>query len=419
MSQDLFRKEVFEARRSNWLGGISLVQPVSLWGLAVCAAIAASMVALYFLLGSYTWRSTVSGQLVPNKGLAVVVAPASGVVSELKIVEGDEVSEGQPLAIVTVPRATITVGDTVKALEDRLEQRRQGLLDSLAAEQEILAAQEAGLSNQLVQAKRELAQVESEIDTRRDQIQIAEETLQRLRQLEDERYVSLLQIKQQESNALSWRAELQSMQRQATTIARGVTQLEQNLRELPEQLRMAEAGYRRDLAMLDQEQVETQASGALSVNAPVSGVVAVQVTKLGQAVQAGQPILILMPSGSALEAELLVPSRAVGFVEPGDSVLLRYQAYPYQKFGHHAGIVSRISRSAIDPRQIQAPGSNQNSGEPYYRVTVDLVKQTVPAYGREEQLMPGMSLDADILGERRRLIEWLLEPIYSIQGKRT
>ena len=101
-----------------------------------------------------------------------------------------------------------------------------------------------------------------------------------------------------------------------------------------------------------------------------------------------------------------------GFVEPGDRVMLRYQAYPYQKFGHQHGRVERISRSALGPGEL----GNAQAAEPYYRVTVALARQAVVAYGREEPLRPGMLLDADILGERRRLVEWLLEPLYSLKG---
>ncbi|WP_276523924.1 HlyD family efflux transporter periplasmic adaptor subunit, partial [Enterobacter hormaechei] len=87
--------------------------------------------------------------------------------------------------------------------------------------------------------------------------------------------------------------------------------------------------------------MENTARGRLAIVAPVSGIVATQQIKAGQAVQSGQPIVSVLPGDGRLEAELLVPSRAVGFIEPDDKVLLRYQAYPYQKFGHHEGRVSR------------------------------------------------------------------------------
>ena len=103
-----------------------------------------------------------------------------------------------------------------------------------------------------------------------------------------------------------------------------------------------------------------------------------------------------------------MPSHAVGFIEPGDRVLLRYQAYPHQKFGHQAGRILRLSRSAT-----LAPGAT----EPHYRAVVALDAQTVTAFGRQEPLRPGMVLEADILGERRKLYEWLLEPLYSLRGR--
>ena len=132
----------------------------------------------------------------------------------------------------------------------------------------------------------------------------------------------------------------------------------------------------------------------------------------GQAVYAGQPIISILPSGSELRAQLLVPSSAIGFIKNGDRVLLRYQAYPYQKFGMHRGTVMRISRSASTVTQEQGVAR-----QPVYRVLVSLDRQDVLAYGKPETLRPGMQLEADIMGERRRLYEWLLEPLYSVTGK--
>ena len=137
-----------------------------------------------------------------------------------------------------------------------------------------------------------------------------------------------------------------------------------------------------------------------------------RLVEAGQAVQSGQPILSLLPEGSRLRAQLLVPSSAIGFVKRGDRVLLRYQAYPYQKFGSHGGTVVRVSKSAIG-----ANAGREGTNESVYRVLVELDGQSVLAYGHAEALRPGMLLEADILGERRRLYEWILEPIYSITGK--
>jgi membrane fusion protein len=125
----------------------------------------------------------------------------------------------------------------------------------------------------------------------------------------------------------------------------------------------------------------------------------------------------LIPGEGALEANLLVPSRAIGFIAPGDEVQLRYQAYPYQKFGHQRGTVKKISRSALTSGELGTLVGRAEQGEPFYRVTVGLTNQDVMAYGRREPLKPGMLLEADIMGESRSLIEWVFEPLFSVKGK--
>ena len=57
------------------------------------------------------------------------------------------------------------------------------------------------------------------------------------------------------------------------------------------------------------------------------------------------------------------------------------------------------------------------STEPLYRITVQLDRQDVPAYGAPQSLAPGMQLDADVLLDRRRLIEWIFEPVLGIAGR--
>lgn len=413
MPDDLFRTEVLEARRDGWLGAISLAQPLGLWILTAFSSASALLVVLYLLFGTYTRRSTVEGNLVPTMGLSTVLAPAAGVVSQLYAEEGDLVEEGEFLAIVSFPRATFADGDTTTALEERLERRREALVSARSAQWERIAVQRRSLSEQLESARHERMQVESEISTRREQVRISNETLSRLRELEEDRFVSLLQIKQQESDALTRQSELQSLERQTFAAQRRILELEQSLKELSSQAQTADATHKTEIARLEQERLEGQARDALGIRAPLSGAISAQLVKPGQAVTAGQPLLTLLPGDGQLEAELLVPSRDIGFIEPGDRVILRYQPYPYQKFGHHQGTVARISRSAITAADL----GQAEASEPRYRITVVLSSQTVTAYGKHEVLKPGMLLEADILGERRQLLEWLLEPLYSLSGR--
>ena len=123
----------------------------------------------------------------------------------------------------------------------------------------------------------------------------------------------------------------------------------------------------------------------------------------------------LLPNNAKLQANLYLPSRAYGIVLKDMEVLLRYPAYPYQKFGQYAGRVSEIGRTALVGDELRAVGQVNN--EPFYRVTVLLDSQWVMAYGKPIVLQDGLQVEADILIDTRKLYEWVLEPLYSVTGK--
>lgn len=408
----LFRPEVLEAKRGSRLGSISLAQPVRLWVLTGVGAMSAAMVLAFLVFGEYTRRSRVAGELVPDLGLSTVVSPSAGVIAALHADEGDYVQRQAGLLLINVPRVTGAGDDTLGVLRDGQHARLASVGTLQDSQDRQLLVQQQGLQQQRDTLRLEIAQLEAEIHTRGEQVRIGRETVQRYRQVADQRYVSLVQLNQQEQSMLDMLNAQQSLKRQSTSLRRTLQQLEQTLAEVPQQRRASRAAAERDIAALRQEAVQMEADGELLLRAPVAGLVASRLVEAGQAVKTGQPILSLLPNGSLLRAQLLVPSSGIGFVKPGDSVLLRYQAYPYQKFGSHKGTVIRVSRSATAP----GPGYSEGS-EPVYRVLVSLDEQSVLVYGQPEALRPGMRLEADIMGERRRLYEWILDPLYSVTGR--
>ena len=411
----LFRKEVLESRRNQWLGEISLVQPLRGWILAGFAISAALLVLAFLFFGDYTRRSRVSGQLVPSAGLITVMAPAVGVIERLLVDEGESVSRGQALAVVSVPRALASGESVADALSEALQRRQVGAAREAQSREELMRAQAAGIEGQIRIAREELEGIAAEAATRDEQVRLAEKILERYRRLSGDHFVSELELQQQEQIVLDQVSARQALERQRRSILRTIAQLEQSLAEMPAQQATQDAVLEQELAAIARDQVQTQTGAELLVKAPAAGIVASRTVETGQALQVGQPLLTLLPEGSGLEAQLLLPSRAIGFIEPGDGVLLRYQAFPHQKFGHHRGTVRQVSRSALGQESGSMTGSD-GTREPVYRVRVELEAQSIMAYGKPEPLRPGMLVEADILGENRKLYEWVLEPLYSVYG---
>lgn len=123
---------------------------------------------------------------------------------------------------------------------------------------------------------------------------------------------------------------------------------------------------------------------------------------------------MVLPEGEGLEADLWVPSRAAGFVQPGDPVRLMYDAFPYARFGVGRGVVKAVGRAPVAPNDLPVPIETK---EGLYRVTGSLSRQDVAAYGKSWALAPGMRLNADLVLDERPMLAWLLDPVLAIKNR--
>lgn len=374
------------------------------------------VVAMALVIRGGNEAAVVGGRLVPVQGMATVLAPVGGVVRWLDADDGKRVVEGDALALVATPRAMPELGDANLALEHGLQQKQDSFVLARDALKEQLAAQATGLHEQMQAARAEAQQIALEIATRREQIRVAGDVLTRRRGFESASAAGLAAAEQQEALVLEYTVQLQSLRRQQAATQRLIAQLKQAMQELPGRQKANDATYAEHLAQLRLDQVENEASAALLVKAPVDGVVVARMVKPGQSVHLGQPLLSVLPGDGRLEAELMVPGRAIGAMAPGDRVVLRYQAFPHQKFGAQHGTIAHISRTAVDSEEASFAPELPAMKEAFYRVTVELANQTIVAHGRLEPLKPGMMLDAQVTGEREPLSDRLLQPMYSFGG---
>lgn len=415
----LFRPEVIEGRRQEWLGSIQLIRPVSLTVLTTFVAVTAVAVVTYLMLGEYTRKARVSGYLVPDQGVIRLVPPQAATVVEQQVHEGQSVKQGDVLFVLSMERATLR-GDTNAAVQESLATRQRSLQTSTEQQARLLQAQSAALQRQIGDMRREVAQMEAEAELQRQRLQLAQQAQARLESLRGDNFVSSAQVQAKAEEVLGLRAQLQGLERQRAAQQREIGNLESELRELPLRMQAQMGELERDLAIVAQRSAESEAQSRIVIRAPQDGVVTAVVAERGQAVTPASALASLVPADARLQAHLYAPSSAVGFVRADQTVQLRYQAYPYQKFGHQGGQVLQVSRTPLQASELAAlalPSRSGDTAEPLYRITVALDRQTVTAYGQQQALAPGMQLDADVLLDRRRLIEWIFEPVLSVAGR--
>lgn len=414
----LFREEVLEARSTSALGQIVLNPRVSMSWFAGVSAVIGLVVVLFMTLGSYTRRSTVTGQLVPSAGVIRVFTPQPGVVVEKTVVEGQVVKKGDVLYVLSSDRVGAGSREIQLDIGAQVDERKRSLEAEIVRNRSVETGDVGLLERRVGILRAEAAALQRQLEQQQIRLKIAEDARARYQGLADQDYIPREQLYQKEAELSEQQSRMQQLQRESLT---GQRELATAVREI-EATRMRFANQnsllQRSISSAQQELTEVEGRRRVVITAPEAGRATLVAGEVGQAVDTTRPLVNVVPQDGKLEARLYAPSRTIGFVRKGDKVLVRYQSYPFQKFGQYEGVVESVSNASVPvTEQIGFTLPDTPVGEPVFSITVRLNQQSVKTYGTELPLQAGMRLDADILQETRRLYEWMLEPLYSISGR--
>ncbi|GGY17271.1 HlyD family secretion protein [Paludibacterium paludis] len=366
----------------------------------------------YLAWGSYTRRVTVSGVLRPAGDVIRVYPPHPGIVARRYVEEGESVHKGTRLFTLGADKESAmgpTQGVIVQALNERLKSYER----SIEEYGRLTAMQSEDMARRLVLLEREIVRGEEEERLLVRRLALSRKARERFAALEASGFVAPAQTQQKEENMLAAAGNLAALARGMDGLRRERTELRAERDALPLRRRAREMELRREAEALKQDLAASEAQREVHVLAPEDGTVASLTAQPGSPAGVHQPLAILVPRDGVMEAHLFAPSRAIGFIRPGARVELRFEAFPFQKFGHARGTVTAVSATALLPGEL----SMIDAREPLYRIRVALARPFVRAYGRDMPLLPSMRVEGDILLESRRLFEWVLEPLYSITGK--
>lgn len=407
----LFRREALQAKQQHGLGDIRLATPLSAGILTLSAMVLVTALLSFAAFGEYTRRVRVSGALAPVMGLQTMTAPASGRVQRLEVREGQEVRAGQVLAVVSTERQSLA-GDTAGTVMVQLRAQHVRLGIDLGDLSRLEAQQSTGLEQRVALLRAQLGALGAQCDLARQQAANNAALLARIAPLGAKGYISAFEVARQQAAKLETEAQVKALDRQLIELRQQLAATKDQRAQLPLTIASQRSALERQRAGIEQSMAQVEADRAAVLRAPQSGRVSAVLVTAGQPVSTGQALLAIVPSGSPLEAQLLIPSHAAGFVRPGQRVAIRYAAYAYQKFGLQVGTVQQVTQNALTQAEVGALLGGQVPPEALYRVRVRLDRQHVTAYGRQQALKPGMTLEADLLLDRRHLLEWVFEPLY-------
>lgn len=420
----LFRQEAVSHSVSKQYGTVILAKSFSHRFFTLFFVLIAICIIAFFALFSTTRKAQTSGVLLPESGVIKVTANQNGVVIEKLVKEGQMVIAGEILYVLRSEHHGRNLNhdqrpvDARKAISESLKRRRDSFDAELKQSGEQVQQRLVALKQRLADIYLEVKRIEVQIDLQQQRITLSEQNFKRFQELQTTNFISTAQLQDRQVELIDQQQRLADLQRVKASIQRELNSTEAEFNGARIAANREQASLQRGAGEVEQDLLENESRREFVVTAAQAGVVTAMTAELGQTVVANQALATILPSGSKLEAEIYAPSRSIGFVKPGMQVLLRYQAYPYQKFGQHSATVREVASTSLRPEELGLLGAaNGGNGEPVYRIRLTLATQDVKAYGKTLPLKSGMLVDASILLEQRRLYEWVLEPLYSISGR--
>lgn len=414
----LFRDAVLEAQSTSAMGQIILTPRVSMHWVAVVVALVGLAVVLFMTFGTYTRRSTVTGQLLPSNGVIRILTPQVGVVVEKNVVEGQTVKKGDVLYVLSSDRLGTGAREIQADISLQVDERRRSMETEIARNRNVEVGEISHLERRAGTLRAEAQAIERQLEQQAIRLKLAQDAKTRYQSLADQDYIAREQLFLKETELSEQLSRLQALQREGLVAQRELATTVREIENTRVRYANQNALLQRSISSAQQELTEVDAKRRVVITAPESGRATLVLGEVGQVVDATRPIMNLVPQDAVLQARLYAPSRTIGFVRKGDKVQVRYQSFPYQKFGQYEGVVDSVSNASVpSSEQVGFVLPDTPAGEPVFAITVRLKQQAVTAYGQNLPLQAGMRLDADVLQETRRLYEWMLEPLYSITGK--
>lgn len=395
------------------MGEISLAQPISL-KLWLCVVVGMLLATLTFLLATEVYRKEqVKGLLVPSGGLLHVLANQGGTVVNLFVHEGAEVNKGDPLFTLVNERGSSVKQQLAPLVLAELEHRLKLSEESEAGASRLLAEEMAELEREAQQLvlQGDSLRTQQSLLAQRTRLQIKK--VQANQVLVSQGQLGALRLSESEDELLRLKQAETELDSELKNIAAMLANNAGKLRKQPLQHEQTLRIYASEQSELKQQIEEVRANFRTVMPASEAGrITAVQVHP-GQLVTPGDPVLTMVPRNSVLLAELDLPSRAAGLVKDGHKVRLRFDAFPYQQFGQIRAEVLQVDKTLLRPdwrRELSA-------AEPVYRLRAFLERDAVERNGQTFPLRAGMQVEADILLERHRLLDWVLKPLLGFNAR--
>lgn len=340
-------------------------------------------------------------------GIVRILAPASGSVIEVKATEGQEVAEGQTLAVVARDVGLASGERQADEIRRELLQERRIVQSEIPVAETAASIEKAKTERRVISLNAERAALETEMAVANEIAAVARLQAKQYSELSKQGFFSPIQVLQKETDTKTAEVRVASLLGQLARIDSEISAAKAERDVIDIRSALTRSGKQKELSQLDRRLLESAAVGTIAVSATRDGIVGAILISKGQSVDAGWPLFTITSKAPPQTLKLLIPTRAAARARQGQLVQIEFLGFPAQKYGHFQAVLESVGDNPVLPGAVDAlfPIS-----EPVYVAFARLMESPTGPDG-PLTLKPGMLAEALVPLERRTALEWILDPI--------
>ncbi|HGJ8117550.1 TPA: HlyD family secretion protein [Acinetobacter baumannii] len=375
---------------------------------------------IFIFSGEFTKKVRVSGQIMPNDGFVKIYSTRTSIVKDIYVKENDFVKVGQNLLHINNSFFLEDNKDLYDSISYESNQRIELFSKEIAKEKTIYENKKQNSIKELDYINKEISNANQLFYTTKYKLSVANDVYARYKIAHRNNAASLDEVQIKESQTLDLKNQLKQIESELDSLKENLRNKKFEILSLEQEHLKHLTQLKREGSEINQEKIQSQSNSDQILKSPIDGKISIINIEKGQTIELNKILMSIVPTNTKLVCFLYVPSNAIGFIKPNTEVSIRYFAFPYQKFGLAKAKVLSISETPIPYQDLNSlgllPMQGITSNEPVYIIKASLDKQTITAYGEEVNLKVGMLLEADIKLEKRKIYEWILEPLYTVTG---
>lgn len=418
MNNKLYRTEAIEYKRHHWRGKALLLAGLPAWLIVLLSTLFLIALIVAVIFCKFTQRIDVKGEVITLPHSINVFSPQQGFIIKQYVKIGDLVKKNQPLYEIDVSRNTSSGNVSAAQVES--------INEKIYNSEEII--------KKLVHNKKQTLnalneQLKTSTDSLKVTIRMLQNTQAGLKKMHDnlasyDKYLSdgLItkdQYNYQHSLYFQQQSAYQSLVSQKMQLESQITQLNSDKVTKAADFDNQISSQYNQTNDYKNQLIESNANGNLIVKATADGRIESLSATQGQTVDNGSSLAQIKPIGNVEYYLILwLPNNSIPYLKIGDSINIRYDAFPADKFGQFPGEIISIS-SMPASRQEMSEYTNVNNGSTQqelalYKAIVKIKDKQFSYKGKTLSLSNGLKAQAVVFLEERPLYMWMFTPIYKI-----